>query len=496
MDTQLLLELQADRIWELESLNAEVLQINKEILQTNKVLQQTNSDLLVVNKELIKTSKEILSENESLIKRVTVLEERLSKYENRKNSRNSSIPPSKDENRPKKTNSLREPTDRKAGGQPGHTGSTLKMTETPDEIMDYIPSFCNCCGRDLKDIPYRLVEKRQIADIPEIKIKVTEYRIYERECICGHIATSECSEGLKNRIMFGKNIEALTAYFSVRHFTPYKRIQEMFRDVFFSNISEGGLHELIKRITNKALPIYNQIKQKLENSRQVGTDETGVKVNGDKKWFWTWQNENLTFITLSDNRGTSTIDQNFKEGFKNAVLSHDCWKSHFQTDAYSHQICTAHLLRELKYLSELYKNKWSSEFVQMLKFALDHKKQLNTTDYFYPQANTNLIEKWLNELLDKPIDKNHKELVIFQKRMIKYKPYIFTFLHYNDVPPDNNGSERAIRNVKVKQKVSGQFKSDHGADSFAIIRSVIDTAIKNGQNALQALTAIANYNTC
>ena len=80
--------------------------------------------------------------------------------------------------------------------------------------------------------------------------------------------------------------------------------------------------------------------------------------------------------------------------------------------------------------------------------------------------------------------------------MIKYKPFIFTFLHFNDVPPDNNGSERAIRNVKVKLKVSGQFKSDHGADTFAVLRSVIDTAIKNGQNALQALTAIANYNSC
>jgi transposase len=440
--------------------------------------------------------KELENQNKQLERRIIELEDRITKYENQKNSRNSSIPPSKDENRPKKTNSLREETNRKPGGQPGHKGVTLQMTETPDEIKEYIPSFCNCCGRELKDRPYKLVEKRQIADIPEIRIKVIEHRIYERECICGHIATSECNEGIKNRIMFGKNIEALTAYFSVRQYTPFKRLQEMFHDVFLSNISEGGLHELLKRITNKALPVYNQIRGKLEKSRQVGTDETGAKINGDKKWFWTWQNEKLTFITLSDNRGTSTIDKNFKDGFKNAILSHDCWKSHFQTDAYSHQICIAHLLRELKYLSELYKNKWSSEFAQMLRFALDHKKQLIPTDYFYPQSNTILIENWLNELLKKPIDKNQKELVVFRKRMIKYKPFIFTFLHYYDVPPDNNGSERAIRNVKVKLKVSGQFKSDHGADTFAVLRSVIDTAIKNGQNALQALTAIANYNSC
>jgi len=489
LDTQLILELQTARIHELESLVNQLLQVNKETL---KVSAETNK----INEVLAKSNTEILKQNQALINRIKDLEERLKKYENQKNSRNSSIPPSKDENRPKKTNSLREGTDRKPGGQPGHKGVTLKMTETPDEIKEYIPSFCNCCGRDLKGIPYKLVEKRQIADIPEIKIKVIEHRIYERECICGHTATSECNEGIKNRIMFGKNIEALTAYFSVRQYTPFKRLQEMFRDVFLSNISEGGLHELLKRITNKALPVYNQIKGKLENSRQVGADETGARINGDKKWFWTWQNEKLTFITLSDNRGTSTIIKNFKDGFKNAILGHDCWKSHFQTDAYSHQICIAHLLRELKYLSELYKNKWTTEFVQMLKYALDHKKQLKPTDYLYPQSNTILIENWLNELLEKPIDNNHKELVVFRKRMIKYKPFIFTFLHFNDVPPDNNGSERAIRNVKVKLKVSGQFKSDHGADTFAVLRSVIDTAIKNGQNALQALTAIANYNSC
>jgi transposase len=369
------------------------------------------------------------------------------------------------------------------------------MTATPDEITDYMPEYCSCCGMELKDIPCELVETRQVADIPELRIKVTEYRIFRKECTCGHKTTSQCDEGIKNRIIYGNNIEALTAYFSVRQYTPFQRLQELFRDVFSSKISEGGLHELMKRITIKAQPVYEQIRGKLANSRQVGSDETGAKINGDKKWFWTWQNEKLTFITLSDNRGTATIEQNFKEGFKNAVLGHDCWKSHFQTDAYTHQICTAHLLRELKYLTELYQNKWSSEFAQMLKFALDHKKRLKPTDYLYPQANTILVENWLKALLEKSINEKFKELITFQNRMVKYKHFIFTFLHHNDVPPDNNGSERAIRNVKVKLKVSGQFKSDHGADSFAILRSVIDTARKNGQNALQALTAIANYDS-
>jgi len=439
--------------------------------------------------------KELEKKNKELERRIIDLEERITKYEHQKNSRNSSVPPSKDENRPKKTYSLREKTGKKPGGQPGHKGVTLQMTETPDEVKEHIPVYCNCCGRELTDRPYKLTEKRQIADIPEIRIKVTEHRIYQKECVCGHVTISKCEEGIKNRIIFGSNIEALTAYFSVRQYTPFKRLQELFRDVFKSKISEGGLHELLKRITIKAQPVYEQIKGRLSKSRQLGSDETGAKINGDKKWFWTWQNEELTFITLSDNRGTATIKQNFKEGFKNAVLGHDCWKSHFQTNAFSHQICTAHLLRELKYLSELYKNNWTTEFTQLLKTAIDHKKRLKPTDYYYPQPNTIFIENWLDNLLEKPINESQKELVTFQNRMVKYKPYIFTFLHHNDVPPDNNGSERAIRNVKVKLKVSGQFKSDHGADSFAILRSVIDTANKNGQNIFQALTIIANCNS-
>ena len=96
-------------------------------------------------------------------------------------------------------------------------------------------------------------------------------------------------------------------------------------------------------------------------------------------------------------------------------------------------------------------------------------------------------------LLSETLDPKHKELIAFQKRITKYRDYIFTFLYHPNVPPDNNGSERAIRNVKVKQKISGQFKIFSAAENFAILRSIIDTAIKNNQNVLQALNVIADY---
>ena len=438
----------------------------------------------------------LLSENQRLREENELLKARLIKLENTKNSRNSSIPPSKDENRPVKTNSLREQTGRKPGGQKGHKGSTLKMVSKPDYIEEHHPEYCGCCGKNLEGIKSEFVEKRQIVDIPEIVITTTEHLIYKKKCQCGYVTVSQFNQGMKNRITYGYNIESLTAYFSVRQYIPFKRLQEIFKDVFKSAISEGGLHEMLKRISEKALPVYNQIRERLSNSTYVGSDETGGKINGKKNWFWTWQNDQLTFITSSKNRGTATIDENFKDGFKNAILGHDCWKSHFQTNVLSHQICTAHLLRELEYLNGLYKNNWSKEFGQMLRFALKHKRQLKRVDYYYPQPKTVLIERWLVELLEKKIDEEHKELAAFQKRMQKYKQFIFQFLYNPDVPPDNNGSERAIRNIKVKLKVSGQFKSDHGSDSFARLRSITDTALKNGQNVLQALALVANSSKC
>ena len=428
-----------------------------------------------------------------LEKRIEELEDRLERYEQTKNSRNSSTPPSKDQNRPFKSKSLREQTGKKPGGQTGHEGNTLKMVSNPDFIINHIPDYCSCCGQSLKEVPSELQEKRQIIDLPEIKPKITEHRIYQKQCSCGHITKCTPTEGLKNRIIYGNNIAGLNAYLSVRQYIPFKRLQEIFFDIFSIGISEGGLHELLKRVTKKAYPVYEQIKGKIVRSEIVGSDETGTKINGANKWIWTWQNPELTFITVSNNRGTDTINNNFEKGFAHSILVHDCWKSHFKTEALSHQVCIAHLLRELNGLSEQYKNSWSEEFRQLLLKALEYKKQLNPEDYLQPQKRTLFFESWLDSIIEKGIDPNQKDLIAFQKRMRKYKSFILTFLHHPKVPPDNNGSERAIRNIKVKQKISGQFKSYDGATTFAILRSVTDTAIKNDQNVLDALTYIAKY---
>ncbi|MCK5776779.1 MAG: IS66 family transposase [Bacteroidales bacterium] len=420
------------------------------------------------------------------------LKNRLTKYEHPKNSNNSSIPPSKDDNRPKRT-SLREKSGLKPGGQFGRKGNTLKMVEVPDLIQKHNPIYCNCCGENLEAIASKYKGKRQVYDIPEIKINVTEHQIYTKQCECGYINSGDYPQEANAPVSYGNNIESLIGYFHTRQYIPFKRMKEIFSDVFKAPISEGGIHYILDKLVAKAQPAYDLIKHRLESNKRyaVGSDETGVKVNGDKHWAWTWQNEEATFITITDNRGQRSIDQTFKKGFVNSVLVHDCWASHFNTNAITHQICIAHLLRDLNYLTELYGHKWSQIIKLLFQSALNLKKEMRSVDYNILNPKRLQIEKRLNRLIDYDIPPDKPELIRFQKRMRKYSDYIFTFLYRIEVPPDNNASERAIRNIKIKQKVSGLFRSTNGAFRFAVLRSITDTVLKNDLKVLNSLKIIA-----
>jgi len=419
------------------------------------------------------------------------LQRRLSKYEHPKNSNNSSIPPSKDENRPQRK-SLREKSGLAPGGQKGRKGNTLKMVETPDIIKEHGPSYCKCCGESLDGTPAICKGKRQVYDIPKIEIKVTEHRIYTKQCKCGHVTEGEYPQEANAPVSYGNHMESLIGYFHARQYIPFKRMKEIFEDVFNAPISEGGLHYILNKLVTKAQPAYELIKQKLQSNIKyaIGSDETGVKVNGDKHWAWTWQNEEATFITITDNRGQKSIDQTFKDGFKNSALVHDCWASHFNTDAKTHQICIAHLLRDLNYLNELYEQKWGQATKLLLQMALRLEKQMSVADYYHQNPRRLQIESRMDYLLACSLPPEKKELIRFQNRLKKHREYIFTFLYRPEVPPDNNASERAIRNIKVKQKISGLFRSTNGAFNFAVLRSVTDTVLKNNQNVLDSLKTI------
>lgn len=450
------------------------------------------SDLVFIDKD--KIISELTIRLDKLEGRVLELERenahlcyRLSKYENPKNSSNSSIPPSKDENRPKKDQSLRKDTGRKPGGQPGRKGNTLKMTDHPDNIVELRPEYCRDCGSSLAHVPPFMDKKRQIVDIPPIKAVWTEYRTYGRQCGCGCRTVADFPEGVGSPVSYGDNIEGLIGYFHTRQYLPFKRMQEMMNDVFNVDISEGGIHYLLGRFADRITPVYEMIRERVERATVVGADETGIKVNGDRHWFWAWQNALLTYIAHSATRGKAAIDAHFPDGFPGATLVHDGWRAQIATLARHHQTCLPHLLRHLNYLDEKYNGQqWANDFRGLLYDAME----LGRAEEESTVEKMRIVQR-LERLLEKPPDKRQRELYTFYKRMCRERQHLFTFLFLEEVPPDNNGSERAIRNVKVKQKISGQFKNERTAQNFAKIRSVIDTTIKNNMNVLDALVLIA-----
>jgi transposase len=257
--------------------------------------------------------------------------------------------------------------------------------------------------------------------------------------------------------------------------------------MFGLSVSTGGIDYILNKMQSKASVIYESIRQNVLTNNVIGADETGVNIDGSNNWGWTFQHQQATFIAIHPNRGYNAIEEIMPEGLQNSILVTDCWSSYFKTNAASHQLCTAHLLRELTFMKEKYKNHtWATRMSQLISKALGLRKDNKET-----KENVDEILGTFSGLISEPIGQDLEEVVVFQKRMAKYSDYVFNFLRNKDIPPDNNGSERAIRNFKVKLKISGFFKSFAGAQVYATLRSVIDTAIKNDQNPIQIIRLIA-----
>ena len=420
-----------------------------------------------------------------------MLEKELSFYRNRKNSSNSSVPPSQDPFRVRRTESLRQVTGRKPGGQPGHDGSFLEPVSEPDTTVLHQPDYCHCCGNDLSGVTSEFIGSRQVIDIPVVKSVVTEHHLYGKRCSCGHFTSSDYPSEAHSRVCYGNRLQALTAYLHARQYIPYERLGELYRDVFGLSVSGGALVDMVQRFADRASGIYERIRLKVAGGTVIGADETGTCIKGKNGWTWVFQTPQATYIHSDRSRAKKVIDGLFPDGFPGAMLVHDCWKSYFGVPAKGHQICVAHLLRELKYLGKLYHGQqWTADFTSLLHRALDLKKTLTAPDYLQPVRQRTLLEEQLDTLLNQTIDPKHDKLNTFRERICNYRNYLFPFLYQQDIPPDNNASERAVRTFKVKQKVSGLFRSEGGAKSFAVIRSVIDTTIKNAKNVLEVLALV------
>jgi transposase len=410
------------------------------------------------------------------------------------NSRTSSIAPSHDLGRSNRY-SLRTPSGKKPGGQPGHSGYTLPMSDTPDEIIDHHPALCSHCGEDLQMVFSNSFTRRQLVDIPPIAPIYIEHRSHLKICpMCSFENRGLFPEGLQAPIQYGSQVAAMTGYLSVYQTLPYKRIANLFKDFFRLRLSPGSVDTFLDHLARKSNPVYESIQERVHQSEVVGSDETGCRVNGKKHWFHVWQTRLHTFIVSFATRGHKVMEEYFPGGFIQSFYVSDCWGSQLKVAARAHQLCMAHLLRELTNFVENLKSEWSAQMKELFLCAIELKRKMTDDHYLHPSEEVTKLNAELDKLLQTDYAKFHRKEQAFIKRLIKHRQSVFTFLTHPNVPPDNNASERAIRNVKVKTKVSGQFrnKDGKGADRYAKIRSVIDTSIKNGQDVYAALVCLAN----
>jgi transposase len=414
-----------------------------------------------------------------------------------RDSKTSSTSPSQDLGRSNR-NSLREPSGKKPGGQVGHTGHHLQQTDKPDEIINHTPAACTCCGNNLEKVVSDSIIRRQEVDIPPISPFYTEHRNHIKICpSCGVKNQGVFPDRIVAPIQYGPVVEATTGYLSVYQYVPYQRIVHFFRDCFKLHLSEGSVDSFLEKLSQKAASFYETIRQQIQAAPVVGSDETGCRVNGKKHWFHVWQNRWLTFIVAFAYRSFQAVEEYFPGGFIHAFLVSDCYAAQLKTPAKAHQLCIAHLLRELLNFEKNLSSKWSGKMKKLLCMAMDLKETMTRDDYQHPPKQVTDINKRLDKLLAVNFTKFHSKEQAFIKRLIKHRTSILNFLAYENVPPTNNSSEQSIRNVKVKTKVSGQFrnKDGKGADRFARIRSVVDTSIKNGQDVYAAFISLANNKT-
>ena len=430
--------------------------------------------------------------NEKQRKEIRALKVRLSKYEKpTKDSTNSNTPPSKEgikSEAARRTKSLRKPSGLKPGGQPGHEGTTLKKTECMDETVDIFANYCTNCGHALEDCERELDYVTQVISLPGLRPVTKEIRHFITICRqCGtRVQSHNPRRRGTNMVVYDASVKSLAVYLSVVHFLPYGRIEGIFRDVFGFCVSQGSLVNWINEAKRNSEPAIEKIREYIMKSTVVGFDESGCYCSKRLDWAWIAQTVYFTLLFRGSGRSGKELESRFGSSLEHMVAVTDRHSAYFALHFLNHQVCLAHLLRELQYLNDLDGGQeWSRDIEKLLQDAI-HERNGNA------QA---VIDKkgWL-EKLDGYMKWDLTHLPIqfekFRKGLIKCRDYIFNFLEDPLIPPDNNASERGIRKLKIKLKNSGTFRTDWGADAFLYLHSIVETTKKHGLSTLKAIQAL------
>jgi transposase len=396
-------------------------------------------------------------------------------------SRNSSQPPSRDwkANRPTKRG-------KKRGAQPGHLQTERPLVDSPDQTLELKPEVCGDCGHDLTQVEAQRILRRQVTELPEIKPFVLETRQHEVVCpVCQKAQRGSLPEGLEATRHFGPRLEALVTYLHHEQHVGFERLQGLLHDVFGLELSEGGAVSILERAGNAAQPEAEAIGAQVRQSAVIGSDETSARVNGRNWWEWVFRSGVYEYHLIVPSRGQDVI-LTFMGTCQAEVWQSDCWKAQLNAPAQTHQLCLSHQIRNLQGLrDERPRLQWAADMQSLFRAAihLGHRRDQLTVRGFQDQVTR--LEKRLDHLLERPLT-GHTALKLLNRYRI-HREHLFVFLHRQDVTPDNNACERALRPSVIHRKIMGSFRSEWGPRAYAALTTVINTAKHQGENIFAKL---------
>ena len=429
-----------------------------------------------------------------------------------KDSSNSNKPPSSDGLRkppapPASTFSLRKKSGRKSGGQKGHPGSTLKYCDTPDEFVEHRPECCESCSQNLCDTASVVEETRQVFDVPPPTLKCTQHNSHWITCPkCGNINRGRFPAHITSGVQYGENIAATVLYLANYQFVPYRRTVELIRSLYNVCLSEGTVHNICTRANAALEGVSTKIDIELIASETLNCDESGVRVCGMLYWLHTVSNKLFTAYTCSKNRGLLGMKEMGILLHYHGRAVHDFWAPYFKLPCL-HALCNAHLLRELVAVYKNFAQSWANDLHDVLVECNNAVKLAKA------QGKTrlsNYMLRKLNRAYDaaieaglkanppipgkKPGRNRNTKAGALVRRLQSRKPEILAHLYDFRVPFDNNQAEQDIRMIKVKQKVSGGFRSLEGAKMFCRIRGYLSTMKKQGFDMFEVLISVCRLN--
>jgi transposase len=418
------------------------------------------------------------------------------------NSRNSSRPPSSDGLGKPNPTSRRVRTGRKPGGQEGYGGSTLRLVADPDRVVTHEPAACRGCGDGLVLAPVTALERRQVVDLPEPVPVVVEHRLVERECVCcGARTRAAAPDGVDAPVQYGPGIEARVLYLYAGQFLAKDRTAAAMAELFGAPLSAGTVAAMLTRaagrLETRFLPLVRDL---LAAAPVTGVDETGLRVAGKLHWVHCARTERLTLLVCHPRRGVEGIDHLGVLPGYTGVAVHDCWSPYDTYVQAAHQLCCAHAVRELAAVAETSPAGWCwaaqalDALVDLQRLAADARAAGHRA--LAPDLSAEPLHRFRSavqvgigatEARSTKLMRKHNALA---NRLADREADYLRFLSDLSIPPDNNGSERDIRMVKLRQKISGCLRTLTGARQFCALRSYLSTAAKHGLAILHALTRL------